>query len=91
MSSPLAIVDSASQVRALFARFNQVNDPLVSEFTGSMPEKFADAVDRVESQKFLASDFVLHNRVMLKPLVRKFHQEAGTLTDCIKSSIGLLS
>lgn len=90
MSSSLAIVDSAPQVRALFARFNQVNDPLVSEFTGSMPEKFADAVDRVGSQKFLASDFVLNNRVMLKPFVRKFHQEAGTLTDRIKSSIELL-
>jgi hypothetical protein len=89
MSGPL-VVDQAPQVRALFARFNQVNDPVVSEFTGSIPEKFADAVDRVASQKTLASDFVLRNRVMLKSFIKKFHLEAGTLTDRVRSSIELL-
>lgn len=90
MSGPLAVVDRAPQVRALFARFNQVNDPLVSKFTESIPEKFADAVDHLTSQKILASDFVLHNRVMLKSFVKKFHSEAGTLTGRVRSSIELL-
>ncbi|HXV46227.1 MAG TPA: hypothetical protein VD736_06095, partial [Nitrososphaera sp.] len=90
MSGPLAVVDRAPQVRALFARFNQVNDPLVSEFTESIPEKFADAVDRVASQKALASDFVLRNRAKLKPFITKFHSEAGTLTDRVRSTIELL-
>ena len=90
MSGPLAVVDQAPQVRALFAKFNQVNDPIVSEFTESIPEKFADAVDRVASQKTLASDFVLRNRVMLKSFIKKFHLEAGTLTDRVRSSIELL-
>ncbi|MGI0049118.1 MAG: hypothetical protein ACREAW_06215, partial [Nitrososphaera sp.] len=71
----------------MFARFNQANDPIVSEFTESIPEKFADAVDRVASQKTLASDFVLRNRVMLKSFIKKFHLEAGTLTDRVRSSI----
>jgi hypothetical protein len=90
MSGPLAVVDRAPQVRALFARFNRVNDPLVSEFTGSIPERFADAVDHLASQKTLASDFVLRNRVMLGSFVKKFHSEAGTLTDRVRSGIELL-
>ena len=90
MSEPLAIVNKSPQVRALFSRFDQANDPLVSEFTGSIPEKFADAMDRVASQKMLASDFVLRNRVMLKSFIKKFHSEAGTLTDKVRSSIELL-
>ena len=90
MSGPLAVVDQAPQVRALFERFSQVNDPVVSEFTESIPEKFADAVNRVASQKALASDFVLRNRVMLKSFIKKFHSEAGTLTDRVRSSIELL-
>jgi hypothetical protein len=90
MSGPLAVVDQAPQVRALFARFNQVNDPLVSEFTESIPEKFASAVGHVASQKILASDFVLHNRAMLKPFIKKFHSESGTLADRVRGSIELL-
>ncbi|HEU4605283.1 MAG TPA: hypothetical protein VFS46_03505 [Nitrososphaera sp.] len=90
MPGPLAVVDRSPQVRALFARFDQVNDPLVSEFTASIPEKFADAVGRVASQKMLASDFVLRNRVMLKSFIKKFHSEAGTLTNRVRSSIELL-
>ncbi len=89
--SPLAVVDQAPlQVRALFARFNQVNDPAVSEFTGSIPEKFADAVNRVASQKIQTGDFVLRNRAVLKSFIKKFHSEAGTLTEHVRSSIELL-
>lgn len=90
MSGPLAVVDKAPRVRTLFAKFSQVKDPVVSEFTESIPEKFVDAVDRVESQKFLASDFVLRNRLMLKSFISKFHVQAGTLTGKVRSSIELL-
>lgn len=90
MSGPLAVVDRSPQVRALFAKFDQVNDPFVSEFTESIPEKFADAVDRVALQKMLTSDFVLRNRVMLKSFIKKFHSEAGTLTGRVRNSIELL-
>jgi hypothetical protein len=91
MSGPLTVVDQEPQVRALFARFNQVNDPVVSEFTGSIPEKFADAASHVESQKVLANDFVMCNRVMLKSFIKKFHSEAGTLTGMVRNSIELLN
>ena len=90
MSERLAVVDKSPQVEALFAKFDKVNDPLVSEFTRSVPEKFADAVERVASKKILASDFVLRNRVMLKSFIKKFHLEAGTLTDKVGGSIELL-
>lgn len=90
MSEPLSIVDRTPQVQELFAKFSQVKDPLVSQFTESIPEKFADAVERVASQKFLASDFVQRNRVTLKSFIKKFHLEAGTLTDSVRNSIELL-
>jgi hypothetical protein len=90
LSEPLAVVDRPPEMGALFAKFNKVNDPLVSEFTRSVPEKFADAVERVASKKILASDFVLRNRVMLKSFIRKYHLEAGTLTDRVGENIKLL-
>lgn len=90
MSGPLAVVDRSPQVRTLLASFSQVNDPLISEFTRSIPEKFAHAVDHVASQKFPASDFVLRNRVMLKSFIKKFHSEAGTLTCSVRNGIELL-
>lgn len=90
MSGPLAVVDRIPQVRTLFAKFNQVNDPLVSKFTGSIPEKFTDAVDYLASKEILVDDFVLSKRMLLKPFIEKFHLEAGTLTDRVRSSIELL-
>ena len=91
MSGPLAaVVDQAPHVRALFAKFNQVNDPFVSGVIETIPEKIADAVGSVALQKILTSDFVLRNRAMLKSFIKKFHFEAGTLTDKVRSSIELL-
>lgn len=90
MSEPLTVVNKAPQVRALFARFSRVKNPVVAEFTESIPERFGDAVDIVQSQKFLASDFVLRNRLMLKSFISKFHIEAGTLTGKVRNSIELL-
>lgn len=90
MSEPLTVVNKAPQVRALFAKFSRVKNPVVSEFTESIPEKFGDATNSVQSQKFLASDFVLHNRLMLKSFISKFHIEAGTLTGKVRNNIELL-
>ncbi len=90
MSGPLAVIGKEPKVSPLFAKFREINDPVISEFTESIPEKFADAVHRIESQEFFASDFVLHNRLMLKSFINKFHMNAGTLTDRVKSSIELL-
>ena len=90
MSSPLAVVGHAPEMKALFAKFDQINDPLVSAFTASIPERFADAVGRIESRKTIASDFVLRNRAALAAFVRKFHLEAGTLAARVESGIALL-
>lgn len=90
MSEPLAVVDEQPKVRTLFAKFSLVNDPVVSEFTGSIPEKFTEAVHRIASQEFLASNFILRNRLLLKSLIKKFHIHAGTLTDEVRNSIQLL-
>ena len=91
MTSPIAVVDKSPQVRSLFDKFDRVNDPVVSDFTASIPEKFAEAVDKVVSHKALASDYIMHNRAILKSFIRKFHLEAGTLTADVENSIASLS
>jgi hypothetical protein len=90
MSSPLTVVGHAPQMKALFAKFNQINDPLVSAFTTSIPERFTEAVGRVESHRVLASDFILRNRTALATFIRKFHFEANTLTAGVENGISLL-
>lgn len=90
MTSPLTVVDQGPHVRTLFTKFDKINDPIVSEFTSSIPEKFADALHHIVSRKPLASEFILDNRSMLKSFIRKFHAEAGTLTPKVEKSVALL-
>jgi len=90
MSGPLTLVGPSPEVRALFAGFSQVDDPVVSEFISSMPERFSDAANHLASQRILVSDIIMQNRMMLKSFIKKFHSEAGTLTDAVRSNIELL-
>lgn len=91
MSSPLAITDQKQTVRDLFAKFNKINDPLISKFTTSIPERFTGAADHIiGSPRVLTTDFVLQNRRMLKSFIKKFHLEAGTISNNIEDNIMLL-
>jgi hypothetical protein len=90
MSSPLAIIDQKRTIKDLFSKFNHINDPLVSEFTTSIPETFADAVDNIKSLNVNATDFVIQNRKILKSFIQKFHSEAGTISTNVEDNIRLL-
>jgi hypothetical protein len=90
METPLAVVGQAPRVKALFAKFDKINDPMISAFTASVPERFADAVGRLAARKSIASDFVMRNRLALKPFISRFHEQAGTLTNKVADSIALL-
>ena len=90
---PLAVVGSsaAPRVRSLFAKFDRVNDPMISAFAESIPERFSDVLGHVASRKAApASDFVMRNRALLKPFARRFHEQAGTLTAAVQDSLALL-
>ena len=90
MSGSTAVINQAPQIRALLSTFDKLADPSVSDFTSSIPERFEEAASHVSSQDLLVSDFVLRNRMMMKPMIEKFHGNAGTLTASVQESIQLL-
>jgi hypothetical protein len=90
MASPIIVLDQPSQLRSLFSKFDEIKHPIISEFTASIPEKFADAVGYIGSRKAFADNNIIHNRAMLKSFIEKFHREAGTITTGIENSIALL-
>ncbi|MCI0564358.1 MAG: hypothetical protein MN733_38285, partial [Nitrososphaera sp.] len=92
MPSPsIAIAGQVTGIKSLFAKFEQINDPLISSFAGSMPETFPEIVEHISSRNVLVSDFILQNRTKLRSLVQKFHTQAGTSTPGVENSIALLS
>jgi hypothetical protein len=75
----------------LFSSVDFANEPQVTDFLNSLPRTFVEA-EKLLSSKQLVVDFdILQNRVKLEPLVRKFHSEAGTLSDNIKNQCTLLN
>jgi hypothetical protein len=90
MSGSTAVINQAPQIRTLLSAFDKLADPSVSDFTSSIPERFEEAALHVSSQNLLVSDFVLRNRMMMKPMIEKFHGNAGTLTASVQESIQLL-
>src|SRR5712692_4023266 len=90
MENPIAVLGQTSKVRSLFSMFEGVNNPWISSFIATIPERFSDALGRILCHQNIADDFVLSNRLILKDLVRKFHFEADTLTNSISKQIGIL-
>ena len=90
-------------VRSLFSKFQSVNHPVISDFIASIPETFSDAVKRISlltspsssssslgGNTTVVNDFILNNRIKLKPFIEKFHLEANTLTTTVSNNITLL-
>jgi hypothetical protein len=87
-------------VRSLFSKFQSVNHPIISDFIASIPETFSDAVKRIslltspssslDSNTTVVNDFILNNRIKLKPFIEKFHLEANTLTTTVNNNITFL-
>jgi hypothetical protein len=89
-------------VRSLFAKYESINHPVISEFISSIPNNFSDAVNKIVSSSFTSSDyratasrpmdyFILNNRSKLQKFIDKFHLEANTMTSGVSSSIKLLN
>jgi hypothetical protein len=90
-------------VRSLFAKYESINHPVISEFISSIPNNFSDAVNKMMSSSFTSSSnrattadhpvnhVILNNRAKLQKFIDKFHLEANTMTSGVSSNIKLLN
>jgi hypothetical protein len=98
-----AIDKSPRSVRSLFAKYEGINYPVISEFISSIPNNFSDAVNKMMSSSFTSSSnraataahpidhVILNNRSKLQKFIDKFHLEANTMTSGVSSNIKLLN
>ena len=89
-------------VRSLFAKYESINHPVISEFISSIPNNFSDAVNKMMSSSFTSpsnrattadhpvNHVILNNRAKLQKFIDKFHMEANTMTNGVSSNIKLL-
>ena len=76
---------------SLFSTVDFANESQVTHFLNSLPQTFVEAEKLLSSNQIVVDYDILQNRVKLKPLVRKFHSEAGTLSDNITNQCTLLN
>jgi hypothetical protein len=81
------------QVRSLLSKYENVGEPVISDYISSIPENLSDAVDKILShtQAVAANDFILNNRRKLQIFIDKFHREAGTMTAGVTNKLRLLT
>jgi hypothetical protein len=97
-----AIDQLPRSVRSLFAQYESINHPIISDFISSIPNNFSDAVNKMSSSFGSSSNravtaarpmdyVILNNRLKLQKFIDKFHSEANTMTSDVSSSIKLLN
>jgi hypothetical protein len=79
------------QVRSLLSKYENVGEPVISDYISSIPENLSDAVDKILPYTQAANDFVLNNRCKLQIFIDKFHREAGTMTAGVTNKLSLLT
>jgi hypothetical protein len=81
-------------VRSLFSKYEEVQDPVLSHFISSIPETFASAVKMLLSSSSDVTDessFILKNRMKLRKYVEEFHLGANTNTNEVMDRCDMLS
>jgi hypothetical protein len=79
------------QVRSLLSKYENVGEPVISDYISSIPENLSDAVDKILPHTQAANDFILDNRCKLQIFIDKFHREAGTMTAGVTNKLRLLT
>ncbi len=79
------------QVRSLLSKYENVGEPVISDYISSIPENLSDAVDQILPHTQAANDFILNNRCKLQIFIDKFHREAGTMTAGVTNKLRLLT
>jgi hypothetical protein len=81
------------QVRSLFSKYENVGDPLLSNYISSIPESLSSAVETITKRMSTdtTTDYVLNNRHTLQGLISKFHREADTASPAVMDKLKMLS
>ena len=87
-----AALGRTPQVRSLFSKYENVGEPIVSDYISSIPENLSDAVNKIltHTADVTTNDFILNNRGKLQILIDKFHREAATMTAGVTNKLRLL-
>jgi hypothetical protein len=81
-------------VRSLFSKYEEVENPILSQFISSIPGTFSSAVKMMLSSSSSLMDensFILKNRMKLRKYIEEFHFEANTNTNKVIDRCELLS
>ena len=88
------INQSPNDVKSLLlAKYETINNPIVSEFISSVPSSLVDAAYRIThspANLFPTSDRIIDNRIKLQKAIDKYQSQAGTLTSGVSDSLMLL-
>jgi hypothetical protein len=79
------------QVRSLLSKYENVGEPVISDYISSIPGNLSEAVDKILPYTQAANDFILNNRCKLQIFIDKFHREAGTMTAGVTNKLRLLT
>ena len=81
-------------VRSLFSKYEEVQNPVLSHFISSIPETFPSAVKMLLSSSSNVTDkssLILKNRMKLRKYIEEFHSEANTNTNEVIDRCDMLS
>jgi hypothetical protein len=79
MCSEASAGQTTRSVKSLFSQYKGINNPILSDYISSIPERFSDAVIRVRDQLTVTkTENILSNRRKLAKHIATFHAQAGT-------------
>jgi hypothetical protein len=79
MCAKASIGPMTQYIRSLFSQYEGVNNPILSDYISSIPERLSDAVIRVREQLTVTNtENILSNRRKLAKHIAAFHGQAGT-------------
>jgi hypothetical protein len=79
MCAEASIGPTTQCIRSLFSQYEGVNNPILSDYISSIPERLSDAVIRVREQLTVTNtENILSNHRKLAKHIAAFHNQAGT-------------
>ena len=87
MCAEASIGPTTQCIRSLFSQYEGVNNPILSDYISSIPERLSDAVLRVREQLTVTNtEYILSNRRKLAKHIAAFHNQAGTDFPAVEQS-----
>lgn len=87
MCAEASIGPTTQCIRSLFSQYEGVDNPILSDYISSIPERLSDAVIRVREQLTVTNtENVLSNRRKLAKHIAAFHSQAGTDFPAVEQS-----